>query len=398
MFLSQSLSFLSSKIKAIHYAVALVALVASSLICVSTASAQGAPPAPQVVVAIPLAKKITQWDEYTGRFEPVAQVEIRARVSGFLDYVHFRDGQMVKKGDLLFTIDPRPFKLAAESAKADVARAKAQVELAEEDFDRAESLQKNKTITQRDIDLRRSNLSVAQAQLLSAEANLKTQDLNVEWTQVRAPIAGRISNKRIDVGNLVAGGQVGATLLTTVVALDPVHFIFDSSEADYLRYSRLFAAGQRPSGRDSPNPAEVKLADETEWKYKGKMDFVDNQLNPRSGTIRGRAVFENKDGFLTAGTFGRMRLWAGDAEALLIPDAAVVSDQARKIVLVLGAENKLLPKVVVLGGMAEGLRVVRSGLSAEDKIVINGLASPFVRPGVTVNPQAGEIKAVEGKL
>jgi RND family efflux transporter MFP subunit len=356
------------------------------------AAAQGAPPAPAVTVAQPLARTISNWDEYTGRFEAVAQVEVRPRVSGFIDLVHFRDGQMVKKGDLLFTIDPRPYQLASEAARAEIARARAQVQLAESDFDRAESLSRNQTITARDVDQRRSSLAVARAALLVAEANLKTQELNVEWTQVRAPIDGRISDKRIDAGNLVAGGQGGnATLLTTIVALDPIHFLFDASEADYLRYSRLFQSGARPSGRDTPNPVQVKLSDETAWNRQGQMDFVDNQLNRRSGTIRGRAVFANADQFLTPGTFGRMRLWAGDAEALLIPDAAIVSDQARKIVLALGPDNKLVPKVVTLGPMADGLRVIREGLAKTDRVVINGLANPFVRPGAVVNPQAGEI-------
>jgi membrane fusion protein, multidrug efflux system len=365
---------------------------AAVIVSPAITAAQGAPPAPAVTVAAPLSQRISQWDEYTGRFDAFEQVEIRARVSGYIDKVHFRDGQIVKKGDPLFTIDPRPFVLAVEAARADVARTRAQVQLAENDVERAEGLIRNQTITARDVDQRRANLAVARAQLLASDVALKTVALNLEWTEVRAPVDGRISDKRIDVGNLISGGQQGATLLTTVVSLNPIHFVFDASEADYLRYTRLFASGSRPSGRDNPNPVQVRLADESEWTRTGKMDFVDNAINARSGTIRGRAVFDNADQLLTPGTFGRMRLWGGDADVLLVPDSAIVSDQARKIVLAVGPENKLVPKVVTLGPISDGLRVVRAGLDKNDRIVIGGLANPFVRPGTTVAPQQGEIK------
>ncbi len=354
--------------------------------------AQGGPPAPAVTVASPLMQKIAQWDEYTGRFEAFENVDLRPRVSGYIDKIHFRDGQIVSRGDLLFSIDVRPYQLALDGANADVARARAQVVLAENEVERADGLVRNQTITQRDVDQRRANLSVARATQLSAESAQKTAALNVEWTQVRAPISGRVSDRRIDVGNLVAGGQAGATLLTTIVSLDPIRFVFDASEADYIRYSRLSQTGQRASGRDTANPVQVRLSDETEWKRSGKMDFVDNQLNARSGTIRGRAVFENADQFLTPGTFGRMRLWGGDFDALLVPDSSIVSDQARKIVLAIGPENKIVPKVVTLGPISNGLRVIREGLTAQDRVVIDGLANPMVRPGATVNPKAGEIK------
>lgn len=359
---------------------------------ISGSLAQGGPPAPSVTVAQPLAKRVTQWDEYTGRFEALEQVEVRARVSGFLDAVHFKDGQIIKKGDLLFSIDPRPYKLAVDAAKAELARTKSLVTLADNELDRAEALTQNRSITVRDLDQRKSNLAAATAAQQLADANLKTVELNLEWTRVTAPLAGRISNKRIDVGNLIAGGQTGATLLTTIVASDPIRFVFDASEADYLRYSRLATSGARPSGRDAPNPVQVRLADETDWKRNGKMDFVDNQLNARSGTIRGRAVFENSDQFLTPGTFGRMRLFGGEIDALLVPDAVIVSDQARKIVLTLGADNKVVPKPVVLGPITDGLRVIKSGLQPTDKVLISGLANPLVRPGVVVQPQPGEIK------
>jgi multidrug efflux system membrane fusion protein len=196
----------------------------------------------------------------------------------------------------------------------------------------------------------------------------------------------------VDAGNLVSSGQGEATLLTTIVRLDQIYFVFDGSEADYIRYARLAAAGGRPSSRDAENPVQVRLADETEWTRTGRMNFVDNRLNARTGTIRGRAVFDNKDYFLTPGTFGRLRLFGGDIDALLIPDQAVISDQARKVVLVVGEDKKVIAKPVTLGPLSEGLRVVSSGLDAKDKVVISGLANPFVRPGAVVDPQPGSIR------
>ncbi|MFC5419465.1 efflux RND transporter periplasmic adaptor subunit [Bosea eneae] len=351
------------------------------------ALAQSAPPAPPVTVATPLAKRVTNWDEFTGRFEASEQVDVRARVSGFVESVHFRDGDLVKSGDLLFTVDQRPYKLAVDAARAEVARAKAQVDLAQNEVERAEGLTQNRTITARDIDQRRANLNSAIASQQAAEANLKTAELNLEWTQVRAPLAGRASNRRVDAGNLIAGGQSGATLLTTIVAVDPIKFVFDASEADYLRYS------QSQDLRKPGTPVRVRLSNETKWDREGKIDFVDNALNARSATIRTRAVFPNPDGLLTPGTFGRLRLFAGEADALLVPDSVIVSDQANKIVLTVGAENKVVPKPVQLGAISDGLRVITKGLTPADKVIVTGIANPMVRPGVAVTPQPTEIKA-----
>lgn len=355
------------------------------------ALAQGAPPAPPVTVATPLAKRVTNWDEFTGRFEASEQVDVRARVSGFVESVHFRDGDLVKSGDLLFTVDQRPYKLAVDAARAEVARAKAQVDLAQNEVERAEGLTQNRTITARDIDQRRANLNSAIASQQAAEANLKTAELNLEWTQVRAPLAGRASNRRVDAGNLIAGGQSGATLLTTIVAVDPIKFVFDASEADYLRYS------QSQDLRKPGTPVRVRLSSETKWDREGKIDFVDNALNARSATIRTRAVFPNPDGLLTPGTFGRLRLFAGEADALLVPDAVIVSDQANKIVLTVGADNKVVPKPVQLGQISDGLRVITKGLAPSDKVIVTGIANPMVRPGVAVTPQPTEIKAAAAK-
>jgi RND family efflux transporter MFP subunit len=369
----------------------LTAAFSSTALTAFDAAAQGAPPAPPVQVANPLAKRITNWDEFTGRFEASEQVDVRARVSGFIDKVHFRDGSLVQKGDLLFTIDQRPYKLAVDVARAEVARAKAQVELAQNEVERAEGLTQNRTITARDVDQRRANLNSAIGSLQGAEANLKNAELNLEWTEVRAPLAGRISNRRVDPGNLIAGGQSGASLLTTIVAVAPIYFTFDISEADFLRYTRM-SNPREQAAKDSGAVVEVRLSDEPKWGRSGKVNFFDNALNSRSATIRGRAVFENKDQFLTPGVFGRLRFFAGESDALLVPDTVIASDQANKIVLTVGPENKVVPKPVVLGPLSEGLRVIRSGLTAQDKVIVGGNANPMVRPGVAVSPQPGEIK------
>ena len=372
----------------------LLAAASLCLLALSSASfAQGGPPAMPVTVSEPLAKRVTQWDEYSGRFEAVASVEVRARVSGFIDKIDFRDGQIVKVGNPLFTIDKRPYEIAVESAEAEVARNKAQVDLAELQVGRGASLIASRTITEAEQDSRKSTLAVARAQLKSAEAALRNAQLNLEWTNVTAPIAGRISDRKVDAGNLISGGQTGATLLATIVTLDPIRFVFDISEADHLRYSRLILSGALASSRDGANPVRIRLSDETDWKRTGKVDFVDNAMTARSGTIRVRALVENKDQLLTPGIFGRLQLFGGEYDALLVPDSAIISDQARKIVFTVGDDGVVQAKPVTLGTIVDGLRVIRSGLVPTDKVVLDGLANPMVRPGAKVVPQKGEIVA-----
>src|SRR5262245_39230577 len=344
-----------------------------------------------VSVSTPLARKVTQWDEYTGRFEASERVAVRPRVSGYIDKVHFTDGADVKQGDLLFTIDRRPFAIAVDSARADLARAQAQVTLGQVDFQRAQELVRTATTSVRDLDQRRANLDTAQAQVMSAQAALRNAELNLEWTSVRAPISGRVSDRRVDQGNLVDGSNI----LTTIVRLDPIYFVFEGSEADYISYTRLNSQGQRPSSRGAANPVRIQLADETGWPHEGRMNFVDNEVNARSGTIRGRAILDNHDLFFSPGTFGRLQLYGGTIDALLIPDDAIISDQARKAVLTVGPDNKIVAKQVTPGGFALGLRVITSGLQASDRVVVSGLANPFVRPGAVVSPEASEIKAQE---
>jgi RND family efflux transporter MFP subunit len=346
-----------------------------------------------VSVATPLARKVVQWDEYTGRFEASERVAVRPRVSGYIDKVHFTDGADVKQGDLLFTIDRRPFEIAVEAARADLARAQAQVTLGQVDYQRAQELVRSATTSVRDLDQRKANLDTAQAQVMAAQAALRNAQLNLEWTDVRAPISGRVSDRRVDSGNLVTGGQDGANILTTIVKLDPIYFVFEGSEADYIRYQRLNREGQRQSSRGAANPVRIQLADETGWPHAGKMNFVDNEVNARSGTIRGRAILDNHDLFFSPGTFGRLQLYGGTVDALLIPDGAIVSDQSNKVVLTVGPDNKIVSKPVTLGGFALGLRVVTGGLQPSDRVVVDGLANPFVRPGAVVTPETREIKA-----
>ena len=262
-----------------------------ALVAPCSVLAQGATAAPKVIVSKPIAKQIPRWDEFTGRFEPMEQVEVRPRVSGFIDQIHFKDGQMVHKDDVLFTIDPRPYQIALDAAKADVMKAKAQVVFAFADFERGQQLVESRTVPVKELEQRRANLDTATATAQSADAALRNADLNLQWTQVRAPLGGRISDRKVDVGNLVSGGQGSTTtLLTTIVRLDPIYFVFEASEADYLRYTRLAATGGRASSRDAPTPVQINLADETDWPHHGVMNFVDNRLNARSGTIRGRAI------------------------------------------------------------------------------------------------------------
>jgi membrane fusion protein, multidrug efflux system len=359
--------------------------------CDGKPAAGSPPPPPTVTVSRPLQKAIVEWDEYTGRFVAVETVEVRARVSGFIDSVHFQEGQIVKQGDLLFVIDPRPYRNAVEQAKAEVERAKAKLEIATLDIQRAAPLVRSQTLTEREFDTRRSIERDAAAQVTSLEAARKQAELNLDWTEVRAPISGRISDKRVDAGNLITGGATGATLLTLIVSIDPIHFVFDGSEADFLRYLRLAASGARPLSRDVQNPVSVRLADETEYKHHGRMNFVDNTLNSRTGTIRGRAVFDNKDGLLTPGFFGRLRLFGGEHEALLVPDNAIMSDQSRKMVFTVAEDGTIGTKLVDLGPIVDGLRVIRSGLASTDRIVVEGLQR--ARPGQKVTPVEGKIEA-----
>lgn len=357
----------------------------------SNTKAAPPPPPPPVTVAPPLVKRIAEWDEYTGRFEAVDMVEVRSRVSGYLESVHFRDGQIVEKGQLLFVIDPRPFQAALERAKAELQRAATRLELTKTELARSERLLATRNVSQEAYDTRRQANRDAEAQVASARAQVRSAELDLEFTQIKSPIRGRISNRKVDVGNVVSGGTLQSTLLTTVVSLDPIYFVFDASEADYLRYLRSSRAGTRPDSRNGEDEVYLKLADETEWSRRGRLNFVDNVLNPGSGTIRLRAVFDNPDLFLVPGVFGRLRVaGSGEYDAMLVPDAAVIADQTRRMLVAVKDDGGTDFRPVLLGPIVDGLRVVRSGISSNDRVIISGLQR--ARPGGKVTPQPGKIE------
>lgn len=345
----------------------------------------GAPPT--VTVAVPLVRPIVDWDDYVGRFEAKQSVEVRPRVSGYVRSVNFRDGEFARAGDLLFTIDPRPFQAGLDQARAEAQRARATADLARSSFARSETLLAGNAVSREEYESSRATLAQAQAALAAANATVAARALDVGFTRVTAPIAGRMSDRRVDVGTFVSAGT---TPMTTVVTLNPIHFVFTGSEAVYLKYQRANRAGTRPSSRVSPNPVEIRLADETDYRWRGRMDFVDNAIDMGSGTIRGRAVVANPDGFLTPGLFGHMRLLGSGAyQGMLIPEGSVVTDQTRKVAMVVGPDGMVSPRVVQLGPIVDGLRVVRSGLQPDDRVIIEGVQR--ARPGTKVTPKSGTI-------
>jgi len=353
-----------------------------------SAPALAAPPPPMVTVAQPLTREVNEWDDYIGRFEPSQSVEVRPRVSGQVTAIHFQDGAIVRKGQLLFSIHSRPFTAALAEARAGLASASSDLNLAQTNLARAERLLAANAVSQSDVDQLRAKVQAAQAAVAGAQARVRARALDVEFTQVRAPISGRISDRRVDAGNLVAAGEgTGGSLLTTINALDPIYFSFNGSEGLFLKAKRAREAGTQAS------TVEIRLQDEADYKWKGTLDFTDNGLDPKSGTIRGRAVLHNPGLFLTPGMFGNMRLSSGDtATALLIPDTAVQTDQARKIVAVVGPDDKVAVKPVELGALVDGLRIVRSGLMPTDRVVISGIQSAM--PGSPVRTQKGRITPI----
>ena len=344
------------------------------------AACNGAPPPavvapPKVTVAKPVERNVTEWDEYTGRLESIDSVEIRPRVSGYLEAVKFAEGAMVKKGDLLFVIDPRPYAAILRRAEAELALAKARSELADSRFQRAVRLVSRNAISQEEADTRAAEARQAVASVAAAQAALEAARLDVEYTQVRAPVSGRVGRKLVTEGNLVNGGTgTQGTLLTTVVSLDPMYVYFEADERSYLKYVRLAEEGKRPSSRDTRNPVQIAFADEQGFPHEGYMDFVDNHLDEQTGTIVARAVIANPDLLLSPGLFARVRLiGSGAYDAILIPDEAIATDQARKFVFVVDADNHARYRPIIVGPMIDGLRVVREGLSAGDRIIVNGI-------------------------
>jgi len=371
----------------------LIVLLAVALSGCGDAPPQAAAAAPlPVTVAQPTKRTVTDWDEFTGRFEAIEEVQVRARVGGFVTSVEFRDGNFVNTGDLLYVIDSRPFEAVAEQADGQLSDARAKAELAKRELDRALTLNQTQAVSDSVVDQRRQALQAAKAAQMQAEGLLKAAQLNIEFTHVVAPIGGRVSRHLVSVGNLVQGSDSGgsSTLLTSIVSLDPIYIYFDMDEATYLRNNKLYFEGKRPSSRETPNPVQVTLTGETKPSHDGKMDFVDNRLDVSTGTLRGRAVIPNKDFSVLPGQFGRVRLIGSSPyEALLLPDTAIASDQSRKIVFVVKDDDTVEARQVTLGPLDEGLRVVREGLKPEDRVIVDGLQR--ARPGAKVTPHAAPI-------
>ena len=353
--------------------------------CAEKAQSQAAaPPPPPVTVAQPVKRTVTDWDEFTGRFEAIQEVQVRARVGGFVNSVEFKDGAIVRAGDLLYIIDPRPFEAVKLQAEGQLADARAKGELAKRDLERGLTLVQTSAVSEQVVD------QAARAAETQAEGALKAAQLNVEFTHVVAPITGRVSRHLVTPGNLVQGGEGGATLLTSIVSLDPIYIYFDVDEATYLKNNKLWFEGKRPSSRDTANPVQVTLTGETKPSHRGTMDFLDNRLDVSTGTLRSRAIIPNHDLSILPGQFGRVRLIGSSPyEALLLPDTAIATDQSRKIVFVVKDDDTVEARAVELGPLDEGLRVVRTGLKPKDRVIIDGIQR--ARVGAKVAPKKAEI-------
>ena len=351
-----------------------------------------APPkqAPEVTVAAPVRKSIVEWDDFTGRFEATDDVSVRSRVTGYLDQVHFRDGELVQKGDLLFSIDQRSFKAAAAESRSRLEIAKTALDLAKQEYDRAASLRTSGAVAESAFDQRRQQYLAAQAEVAAANASLQQTQLSLDYTRIEAPIGGRIGRKLISVGNLVNAND---TVLTTIVALNPIYFYFDVDERSYIAYSRSALQGRSPSSRDVPFEVRMSIPGDPKQSRTGSMNFVDNRVDSATGTVWARALFDNSDLFLQPGMFGRISIpGSGRYEAILIPDEAIGSDQDRRIVYVVKSDNTIGAQQIRPGPKIDGYRVVREGLKGDETIVIDGLVR--VRPGVTITPQAKTLPPV----
>jgi RND family efflux transporter MFP subunit len=352
------------------------------------------PPVPTVTVAKGIARTVTEYDDFVGRLESPQTVEIRARVSGYLDKVHFREGTEVKQGDLLFTIDPRPYQATVDRFQADLDRATIRADLARSDAERAQKLIASKAIASEEAETRLKALTEAEAAIRSAKAALNASKLDLEFTSVQAPISGRIGQALVTPGNLVGGGTNAATLLTTVVALDPIYCYVEVDERSSLKYRTLAREGKRASALFGEIPARMGLTNESGYPHEGKIDFVDNIIKPDTGTIRARGVFPNPDRLMAPGFFARLRIpGSGTYEAVLVRDSALGSDQGRPYVLVVGPDNKVQYRSVATGPLDDGLRIISSGLKADERIVITGLLA--ARPGTVVKPSESAMQVKE---
>jgi multidrug efflux system membrane fusion protein len=348
---------------------------------------KGAPPAPAVTVSKPLQREITEWDEYTGRFEAVETVEIRARVSGYLTELHFKDGQAVKQGDLLFVLDARPFERTLEQAQAELLQAQTKVQNSNLDVVRGKPLLERRIISEKTFDDRESLMREAQAGVKVGEAKVRTAELELSFTRIASPITGRISRTQVTAGNWVsAGGAANTTLLTTIVSQDPIYIYFDVNENNYIKYKRLVEQGVGSGAAVLGAPVEVALPDERGFPHKARLDFLDNRLDQGTGTLRARGVMANASGLFSPGLFARVRVTgAAPYLAVLLPDDAIGTDQTNKFVYVVGEDGSVARRNIKLGPLHEGLRVVREGVAAEDWIITRGLQR--ARPGIKVTPK-----------
>ncbi len=370
---------------------ALLTLVAVALTGCGKSKDSSGPPPPGVTVVKAEQKEVTEWDDYTGRLAAVDEVEVRAQVSGYLESIHFKDGQIVKKGDLLFIIDPRPYQAVLDRAIAGEKQAEAGQSLAEVNLKRTQELAKQKVVASQDLDDQRSKQLQAAASVQVAQAELKAAQLNLDFTRITAPVSGRIDRHLVSEGNLISGGAATATLLTTIVSLDPIYAYFEADEQAYLKYMRLDRSGERQSSRDKANPVKLALGDEDGFPHLGRMNFVQNRVDVNTATIQGRAIFQNPDLLLTPGEFVRLQLLGSPPhQAVLIPDEAILSDQSQKFVWVIGTDNKSEYRKVKPGPLNGGLRVIREGLKPNERVVVLGLQS--VRPGIVVKPEEKPMK------
>jgi RND family efflux transporter MFP subunit len=371
---------------------AIATLVAS---CGERQQQGGGPPPPAVTVAKPIKRTVVDYDEYVGRFTAINSVEVRARVSGYLDKVHFKDGQLVKQGDLLFTIDKRPFQNTLDQARANLVQAHSNLAFTESDYTRGQQLVRDKTITDQTFEQRAQAFRNAKASVSNNEAAVRQAELDMEFTELRAPVNGRIGDRRVSPGNLVTGGTGGnTTMLATIVSTDPIYFEFTFDEASYLRYERLASTGQDVASRNAGVQVALKLIDENDFDHEGRMDFIDNVIDRSTGTIRGRAAIANAKEVFTPGMFARVRVPGSPPyEALLLPDAAIGTEQARRFVIVVDDKDTARPKYVTLGQLTkDGLRAIREGIGPDDRVVVSGLMQ--ARPGQKVRPEEQGAKPV----
>lgn len=357
--------------------------------CSNSKNQQQAPPPPTVTVSEPIKETVSEWKEFIGRFRSIDRVEVRARVSGYLDKINFEDGQFVKKGDVLFVIDQRPFRIALDQANAAHEGAVTRLELAEKEWKRAQNLKSSGAVSQELLDQRQQEYQSARSDLTASEAAVNAAKLDLEFTEVQAPISGKISEHFVSVGNLISGGLPGATLLTRIVSYDPIYFSFEASGEDLAKYLNP----DRPSEADEI-PIYIKTSQDTAFIHKGLFNFVDNEIDQSTGTLLGRATFDNKDLKLTPGMFGIARFADNDSlPQLLIPDEAIGSDQSNKFVLVVDDSNKVQRRLVDVGFLYNNLRVIRGGLSETDRVIIKGIQK--ARPGQPVTAQKGAIAFVK---